>query len=179
MPIEPRADNEPRADDGSGRPAARPEEHDQPRSRIRVLPVLATAVMVAAASLLGWLAWEHATWARRGRADGTVRAYIVDRARGCRAHRRASGRRQSVRPQRRSADRDRHHGLQDRGRPAPRRRSEEAEAEGGKHGEGIRAAPQAERSGGHRGGAADVRDGSPGRPGRPSAGESQSGSGAG
>jgi multidrug resistance efflux pump len=76
MPIEPRPDNEPRADDGSGGPPARPEEHDQPRSRIRVLPVLATVVVVAAASLLGWLAWDRymgAPWTR----DGTVRAYIV------------------------------------------------------------------------------------------------------
>jgi multidrug resistance efflux pump len=45
-------------------------------SSVRVVPVLATAVVVALAVALGWQAWQYymgAPWTR----DGTVRAYVV------------------------------------------------------------------------------------------------------
>jgi len=56
-----------------------PAPREAPRRRLRILPFLITAVVLAAAGALGWEMWDAymgAPWTR----DGTVRAYVVTMA---------------------------------------------------------------------------------------------------
>jgi RND family efflux transporter MFP subunit len=51
-------------------------EHEEPNSRIRILPVLITLLTVVVAGFLGWTMWQTymgSPWTR----DGTVRVYVV------------------------------------------------------------------------------------------------------